>query len=184
MASGYLEAGELRSALAAFLNELVEAASKAGLRATPGGVLSGMGFDYAAPYLIVQGLYLRGMLRRRDGFFELTESGRELVKISVDIAAMTVGASDFPDADGGKLLGAVVYALFDWSNTRKTASEHLEYARRVRDELAKLKEDPELFKLAAVLLPRMYYESGYTPLKLIDSIRKVSRSRVGERGAQ
>ncbi|MEM4761569.1 MAG: hypothetical protein QW230_01155 [Thermofilum sp.] len=173
MTPGYLEAGELRSALTVFLSELVETASKAGLRATPGGVVSGMGFDYAVPYLIVQGLYARGMLRRRNGFFELTESGREFVRISVEIAAMTIGASEFPEADSGRLLGAVVYALFDWSNTRRTASEHLEYAKRVRDELVKLREEPELFKLAAVLLPRMYYESGYTPLKLIESIRRV-----------
>ncbi|MEM4790729.1 MAG: hypothetical protein QXP54_04895, partial [Thermofilum sp.] len=65
------------------------------------------------------------------------------------------------------------YALFDWRNTRRTASAHREYAKRVRDELVKLREEPELFKLAAVLLPRMYYESGYTPLKLIESIRRV-----------
>lgn len=183
MTAVYLEAVELRNALSVFVDELVKAALEAGLRATPGGVISGMGFDYAAPYLIVQGLYARGMLHRRNGSFELMSTGKSFVKIVVEVSAMITKLSGFPEPDSGRLVGAVAYALYDWNNAYRTASGQLDYARKIQDELAALKKEPELFKLAAFLLPRMYYEGGYTPLKLIESVKTVFRTNRGKHEA-
>lgn len=175
MTAGYLEGADLRRALNAFVGTLVEIAREAGLRATPGSVVDGMGFDYATPYLVVQGMYARGLISGSGKSPALTQSGLEFARIAVDVTSMIAEFAEFPET--GRLLGAVVYALYDWSNTRRTASEQLEYAKRIRDELAALREKPELFKLAALLLPRMYYENGYTPLRLLESIRNTFSSR-------
>uniref|UniRef100_A0A7C3SKZ4 Uncharacterized protein n=1 Tax=Thermofilum pendens TaxID=2269 RepID=A0A7C3SKZ4_THEPE len=173
MTGEYLGTGDLAAALRKLSEEVAAAARSRGHRATPEGVVSGVGFDYLAPYLVVQGLVSRGLLVKRGDGFELTESGRELVRLVVEIAELVKRDSKLPDLDKGRIFGSVLYAVYDWSGEARSAEKYLDYVRRIRGKLAELCKDPERFKLAALLLPRMYYEEGYTPLRLLEAISRL-----------
>ncbi|MFZ8855524.1 MAG: hypothetical protein ACO2OQ_05110, partial [Thermofilaceae archaeon] len=73
MTEEYLNAQEQVLALRKLAEEVAAAARSRGHRATPEGIISSIGFDYLAPYLVARGLVARGMLARRDDGFALTE---------------------------------------------------------------------------------------------------------------
>uniref|UniRef100_A0A7C3SKY9 Uncharacterized protein n=1 Tax=Thermofilum pendens TaxID=2269 RepID=A0A7C3SKY9_THEPE len=173
MAEELLDARRQAQALRRLAEEVAAAARSRGHRATPEGVISGIGFDYLAPYLVAQGLVARGVLARSGDGFSLTERGRELVRFVVEIAELVKKDSGLPELDGGRIFGSVLYAVYDWGGETKNSEAYIEYVRRIRDKLVELSRDPKRFKLAAMLLPRMYYEEGYTPLKLLESISRL-----------
>jgi len=156
MTEGYLDAREQALALRRLAEEVATAARSRGHRATPEGVISGVGFDYLAPYLVAQGLVARGMLARSGDGFTLTKRGRELVRLVVEIVELVKSDSELPELDGGRIFGSVLYAVYDWGGAAKDAETYIEYVKRVRDKLVELSRDPRRFKLAAMLLPRMY----------------------------
>jgi hypothetical protein len=173
MTEEYLNAQEQVLALRKLAEEVAAAARSRGHRATPEGVISGIGFDYLAPYLVARGLVARGMLARRSDGFALTENGEELVRLVVEIAELVKRDSELPELDGGRIFGSVLYAVYDWGGVAKSAEAYIEYVRRVRAKLVELSRDPRRFKLAAMLLPRMYYEEGYTPLRLLEAVSRL-----------
>ncbi len=168
---GYPETEKLEKALNIVLEVLVITARKRGIRASKEGIRSGIGFSVDTPYLVAEGFVARKMFVENNGAFAITAVGEKFLEYVVEIASMIKGSSLFPEFDGGRLVGAVLYALYDWSNT-KTAEEMLSEAVQVAGELRDLQaRSPDAFKLVAITLPRMYYEDGkYTPLKLIREV--------------
>ncbi|MEZ0346447.1 MAG: hypothetical protein ABWK01_07840 [Infirmifilum sp.] len=167
---GLKQAGE--KALEQLVDRLVEEARRRGLRASRGGVIQGIGFSLDAPYIIAEGLRNRGFIVEKEGEIVLTEYGEGLVEYTVEIAKTLKPYSLFPELDSGRLVGAILYALYDWSNS-KTAEEILREASETLRLLRELQQkNRDVFKAIAVLLPRLYFESGkYTPLSLIEEIQ-------------
>ncbi|QOJ79383.1 hypothetical protein IG193_02670 [Infirmifilum lucidum] len=172
----YLDAGKLEKTLNVVLETLVILARKKGIRASRGGIKSGIGFGVDTPYLLAQGLTAREMIVERNGVFTTTAVGEKFLEHVVEIASIIEDDSLFPEFNSGKLIGAVLYALYDWSNT-KTGEEMLSEAVQVASELRGLRaRSPDAFKLVAITLPRMYYEDGkYTPLRLIQEVSGIVR---------
>lgn len=158
------------------LESLVQEARRRALRASRGGILKGMGFSIDTPLLLAEGLYARGFVKRDERGFYLSDEGRELVELAVEVAATLGEASRFPEFDGGALVGAALYALYDWSRAKKP-EEAVSEAREVLERLRTLKsEDPEAFNIVAVVLPRFYYEDGrYSALALVESVLRLRR---------
>jgi len=179
MTAEYLESNCLDEALETLLDKVVEHASKKGFRASKEGVKSGIGFGVETPYLVAEGMVARGMLDRDGCRFSVSGTGDSFLQRAVEIASLIRGESLFPEFDRGRLIGAVIYALYDWSNTKR-GEEMLLDASRVLETLKRLREEnPDAFRLAAVTLPRLYYEDGrYTPTKLLQEILEVTKGKA------
>ncbi|MHB9301579.1 hypothetical protein [Thermofilum pendens] len=175
----YLDLSSIREGLWVVLDALVGLWRRKGYRASQAGILSGMGFDQLDPYLIVYGYISRGLLAKRSSAFQLTREGLEALTIVSDVAETIREDAEFPEFDGGKLLGAVVYALYDWQNSYPGAEEYLKYLGEVRERVARLKsENPKAFKLVAMTLPRLKFDEGYTVERLLDAAEKVALSHA------
>lgn len=163
--------GELHEALKTIVSYLSEEWNKRNNRATPSGVLSGIGFDQIDPYLITYGFIVRGLIERRNRKTYLTRVGEEALNRIIEIAEIIREDSLFPDLDRGKILGATLYALYDWQNSYRTGEEYLQYLEKIKAKILEIKKtSEEKFKLLAVLLPRKKLDEGYTLEKLLEGV--------------
>lgn len=171
----YAEIYSVEEALDFILEKLVEEGRRSGLRASKGGILQGIGFHMDTPYLLAEGLLKRGIIFRVKDKYALTETGEKLVDYVVRTTILIKPYSLFPELDSGKLLGAVLYAFYDWTNT-KSAEEILAVAEKTYRLIQEIKSRSiEAFKLIAVTLPRLYFEDGkYTPLTLIEKVASMT----------
>jgi len=157
-------------ALEGLLLEAARIARQHGIRATPSGIKEGMGFSYETPLIIAYGLALRGLVDEEN---RVTEAGKRFLEAAVKLALEIKPLSRFPELDRGKLVGALIYALYDWLDRYHDAESYLSYVCRVVERVEKLKQSkPEAFKTLAVLLPRIGYEDRYSPLQLVESLER------------
>ncbi len=158
--------------LQVLLKRLADKAKTRGLRATPSGIREGIGFSYETPYIIAYGLSERGLIDPERCL--ITEAGEVLLDKIIETAKEIKRYSLFPELDRGKLLGALLYAFYDWIDEHRSSEDYLRYVEEIVERIKRVeKKYPEKFKILAVLLPRAGYEDRYTPLMLIDSIEKI-----------
>ncbi|MGB9785928.1 MAG: hypothetical protein ACP5IE_00900 [Infirmifilum sp.] len=167
----YARAPSLEEALNLILERLVGISKRKGLRASKSGIQQGIGFHLDTPYIIVEGLIQRGLISLTGEKFVLTSPGETFVEYVVEIARLIKPYSLFPEFDEGRIVGAVLYALYDWTN-KKDAKQIVEDARETLRLLNEVKKkNSDAFKIIAVTLPRLYFEDGkYTPSSLIEKI--------------
>ncbi len=159
-------------ALKSLLHEAALIARRYGLRATPSGIMEGMGFSYETPFIIAYGLAMRGLI---DGDYRVTEEGRRFLEAAVRLALDIRDRSLFPELDRGKLVGAVIYALYDWLDEYRDAKSYMIYVEEVVRRVERLKDSkPQAFETLAVLLPRIGYEDRYSPLQLVEALERDS----------
>lgn len=148
---------------------LTEIARKKHIRATPEGIKEGIGFSYDTPYNIAYGLAKKGIIDIEKG--KPTETGYRIFEAIVDISSIIKPEAAFPELDRGKIIGALLYAFYDWSGKHENPEEYLECIESFKNKIMGLKkENYQAFSLLARLLPRVYYEDGYSPQKLLEDI--------------
>ena len=157
-----------------FLEIVARRAKDRGLRVKAPGIMNGMGYDYEKPYYIVYRLAKLKLLEKRGSKVILTPLGEKFIEYVIEITDLIGPFSQTPPLDEGRLIGSVIYAFSCTNYSFSSGEELIQYMEKFIHELSRLKERSiNAFKIAAITIPRYYFEKFDDPLTLLSKIEKM-----------